>query len=42
MSARVEVEAFLNEKQPDVLIMSETKWKTEWGMPEIGKELYNI
>ena len=41
-TARWEVEAFLQREQPEVMIICETKWKDEWGVPEIGMDDYDI
>ena len=41
-SARLEVAAFLEEEKPDVMIICETKWREEWGEPDIGTVNYNI
>ena len=42
MSTRMEVEDYLERVMPDMLILCETKWKEEWGVPDIGNEKYNI
>ena len=41
MSKRLEMEEFLQRERPDVMVISETKWKSEWGIPDIGKENYD-
>ena len=37
-----EVEELLKKEKPEVVIISETKWKDEWGIPDIGLDTYNI
>ena len=33
MMARLEVEELLKREEPDMLVLCETKWKDEWGVP---------
>ena len=41
MSSRLEVEELLEREKPDMLVLTETKWKDEWGDPEMGKGKYD-
>ena len=42
MSTRLEVEELLAREKPDMLALCETKWKDEWGMPDLGKGRYDF
>ena len=42
MSKRLEVEEFLQRIRPGMMILCETKWKNEWGEPDIGKGNYDF
>ena len=42
MTSRLEVEELLERMKPDMLILSETKWKDEWGIPIIGNGDYTV
>ena len=37
MSKRLEMEEFLERERPNVMVICETKWKSEWGVPDMGK-----
>ena len=41
-SKRLEMEELLEREKPDMMILSETKWKSEWGNPDIGKGKYDF
>ena len=32
----------MQKEEPDILVICETKWKDEWGLPEIGMDTYNL
>ena len=42
MSKRLELEELLKKGKPDMMILSETNWKEEWGIPDIGKGRYDF
>ena len=42
MSKRLEVEELLERVKPDVVVLCETKWKDEWGVPLIGNGSYDL
>ena len=42
LSKRLEVEELLEREKPDMLVLSETKWKNEWSVPDIGKGNYDF
>ena len=42
MSKRLEVEEYLERVRPDMMILCETKWKDEWGVPNLGKGKYDV
>ena len=41
MSKRLEVEEVLKGEKPDMMVLSETKWRDEWGDPDLGMGKYN-
>ena len=41
MSKRLEVEEVLKNEKPDIMVLCETKWRNEWGDPELGMGKYN-
>ena len=42
MSKRLELEVILDKEKPDMMILSETNWKEEWGIPDFGKDKYDV
>ena len=42
MSTRLEVEELLSREKPDMLVLCETKWKDEWGIPDLGNGRYEF
>ena len=42
MSKRLELEQLLEREKPDMMIISETNWKEEWGIPDISKDKYDF
>ena len=42
MSTKLELEELLVRVKPDILVLCETKWKDEWGLPDIGDGIYDI
>ena len=41
MSKSLEMEEFLKRERPDVMVLCETKWKCEWGVPDMGNGNYD-
>ena len=37
MSKRLEVEEVLKGEKPDMMVLCETKWRDEWGDPDLGR-----
>ncbi len=42
MSKRLELENLLEQEKPGMMILTETKWKDEWGIPDIGNGEYDF
>ena len=43
MSKKLESKNLLEQEEPDVLLLTtETKWKDEWGIPDIGNGKYDF
>ncbi len=42
MSSKLEVDETLHRVKPDMMVLCETKWKDEWGLPDIGNGKYDI
>ena len=40
MSKRTEVEEVLKDEKPDIMVLCETKWREEWGEPDLGMGKY--
>ena len=40
MSKRTEVEEVLKDEKPDIMVLCETKWREEWGEPDLGMGRY--
>ncbi len=42
MSMKMELNEVLNRIAPDVVVLCETKWKNEWGTPDIVDDKYDL
>ena len=40
LSKRLEVEEVLKGEKPDMMVLCETKWRDEWGDPDLGRGKY--
>ena len=42
MSTKEEINELLNINKLDIVILTETKWRSEWGIPDVGDQKYDV